>query len=175
MRSIFLTLPLLILTFSATGYAQAETDSTGIPFLISSRGDACAMQGTFEGEYRLHPDRIEVTVTKATIYISPACPYQGRREIASLRLSLATELEGSRWGIRWRSERALLGRIMSPGEEYALEGLHFAIPRDEAMDLIRHWLIFVIEGSVLDAGEEQRRPGYCAAHSCRDIFSRRQD
>ncbi len=173
MRSIFLTLPLFILIFSAPVYAQQETYPASAPFRISSVGSGFGVQGTFEGEYRLYADRIEVTVARATIYISRTCPYQGRRDVTSLVLGLATGMDGDRWDIRWRSERVPINRVMSPGEEYTLEGLYFIIPRNEATDLGRHWLVFVMEDITLDAGEAQRRPGEGYAHSRRNIFSPR--
>lgn len=138
-------------------------------------GTGFGVQGTFDGEYRVYSDSIEITVTNATIYVSEKCPYQGRREVATIKFGLATEIAEKRWKTASRSESFAVGRVMSPREEYTLTSMHFSIPKESSTDMSKHWLVVELEDVTLDLGEEEkRRTGYAYAHSDRCIFSQPQ-
>jgi hypothetical protein len=64
-----------------------------------------------------------------------------------------------------------LEQVMSPGDMHSLGELYFDIPKDNSIDLSKHWLVVQMEDTVLDIPEERRRKGYAFAHSCRDIFT----
>lgn len=140
------------------------------PFSVSSLNTPFAMQGDFEGEYRIYPDRIELKITKANIRISEHCPYKGRRLLSAVKFGLATSTENKRWKIAHESPEFFLEQIMSPGDQHSLGEMYFYIPRDDSVDLSKHWLVVRMEDNVLDVPEERKRKGYAFAHSCRDIF-----
>jgi len=142
------------------------------PFSISSLNTAFGMQGEFEGEYRVYPDRIELRVTKANIHISEHCPYKGRRLLSALNFGLAAEAGGGRWKVDSWGQEFPLEQVMSPGETHSLGELYFHIPRGESADLSKHWLVVQMEDIALDVPDEKRRKGYAFAQSCRDIFTR---
>lgn len=78
--------------------AQSGVEPEERPFQISSRGTPFGLQGEFEGTYRVHDYTIEVSVRKATFYVSEHCPYKGRRAVNYIQFSLAKELApGGRW------------------------------------------------------------------------------
>jgi len=129
------------------------------------------MQGDFDGEYRIYPDRIELKVTKANISISEHCPYKGRRLLSAVKVGLATGTDAGRWKIVRGSQEFLLEQVMSPGDRHSLGELYFSIPKDASVDLSKHWLVVQMEDIVLDVPEEKRRKGYAFAHSGRDIFT----
>ncbi len=160
----------LLLGASIT-YAQAKGESDSKSFHFSSRGTAFGVQGEFEGTYLVHDDSIELNVTKATIYVSEHCSYQGRRSINQLKFGLATEtgFDGS-----WKTESAgpplALDLVMSPKDEYSLYNLYFFIPKEGSLDLIQHWFVVEIQTDPLDVPQEKNRRGYVFAFSCKDIF-----
>ena len=170
MRKRFLPL-LVLLILSSSMKGQGASGSDARPFSISSLNTAFAMQGDFDGEYRIYPDRIELKLTKANISISEHCPYKGRRLLSAVKISLATVTEAGRWKIAHGSQEFLLEQVMSPGDMHSLGELYFTIPRDASVDLSKHWLVVRMEDIVLDVPEEQRRKGYAFAHSPRDIFT----
>jgi hypothetical protein len=152
-------------------HAQARGESDPKSFHFSSRGTASGVQGEFEGTYLAHDDSIEVSVTKATIYVSEHCPYQGRRSINQLRFGLATEtgFDGS-WKIEGAGLPLALDLVMSPKDEYALYNLYFFIPKKGSLDLVPHWFVVEIQTDPLDLPQEKNGRGYVFASSCKDIF-----
>jgi len=171
MRKRFLALFVLLLISSST-QGQGGGGSDPRPFSISSLNTAFAMQGDFEGEYRIYPDRIELKFTKANIRISEHCPYKGRRLLSAFKVGLATGTDDKRWKIADGAQEFLLELVMSPGDMHSLGELDFSIPNDASVDLSKHWLVVQMEDIVLDAPGEKQQKGHAYAHSCRDIFTR---
>ena len=161
----------VLLIISPLAKAQNGGSPEAHPFSISSLNTAFAMQGDFEGEYRIYPDRIELKVTKANIRISEHCPYKGRRLLSGVKFGLATSTEDKRWKMVDAGQEFFLEQVMSPGDMHSLGELYFDIPKDNSIDLSKHWLVVQMEDTVLDIPEERRRKGYAFAHSCRDIFT----
>jgi hypothetical protein len=171
MRNRLLAL-LVLLVISSSTQGQGAGGSDARPFSISSLNTAFAMQGDFDGEYRIYPDRIELKFTKANISISEHCPYKGRRLLSAVKVGLATGTDNERWKIADGAQGFLLEIVMSPGDTHSLGELDFTIPKDASVDLSKHWLVVQMEDIVLDAPGEKRPKGHAYAHSCRDIFTR---
>lgn len=170
MKKGFLTLLVLIIISPLTK-AQDGSGPEARPFSISSLNTGFAMQGDFEGEYRVYPDRIELKVTKANIHVSERCPYKGRRLLSAVKFGLATETDDGRWKIAHEGQEFILEQVMSPGDSQGLGELYFSIPKDDSVELSKHWLVVQIEDTALDVPEEKRRKGYAFSHSGRDIFT----
>jgi hypothetical protein len=162
---------LVLLVISSLTRAQVAGGADARPFSISSLNTAFAMQGDFDGEYRIYPDRIELRVAKANIRISEHCPYKGRRLLSVVKFGLAKGTDNGRWKIAQGSQEFFLEQVMMPGDMLSLGELYFSIPKDDSVDLSKHWLVVQMEDTALDFPEEKRRKGYAYAHSCRDIFS----
>lgn len=167
-------------SFSASSVSRLQ-NSYGdvVPLHISSFNTPFAMQGDFEGEYRVYPGRIEVRLTKTDIRISEHCPYKGRRLLSAIALSLATstdDTEVNKWKIVYPGQSHPLNRVMSAGDTASLGELYFTIPFDKATDLSKYWMVIKMTDTSLDvsldAPKEERMMGYAFAHSCRDIFSK---
>jgi hypothetical protein len=154
--------------------ANAQEEDAGAAkvgsFHISSLNSAFAMQGDFEGEYRIHPDRIELKLTKSDVRLSEHRPYKGRRLLSALKFGLATKTEDDNWKIALPWQAVSLERVMSPGDEHSLGELHFNIPIDASTDLSRHWLVAQMDELILDV-PERRMIGRSYARSCQDIFA----
>ena len=158
---------LIVAAFSTTQNAQT---SDGIPFTVSSLNTPFAMQGYFEGEYRVHPGLIEIRVKRADIRISENCPYKGRRLLSAVSFGLATNLDGKKWKIAYRGQEHFLELIMSAGGTAQLGELNLNIPIDPTIDLSKHWFVVQMNDTALDVPKEERVAGYAFAHSSRDIF-----
>jgi hypothetical protein len=170
MRKTVLALLILLIIFSLS---RGQDEGPAVrPFSISSLNTPFAMQADFEGEYRIYPDSIEVKVTKAKVRISEHCPYKGRRLLSAVKLGLATGTDGEGWKIAYSAQAFLLELFMTSGETHTLGELYFSIPKSDAVDLSKHWLVIQMEDTVLDVPEEHRLKGYAYAHSCKDIFTR---
>jgi tetratricopeptide (TPR) repeat protein len=65
-----------------------EGQFQAVPFYVSSMDSPFSLVGVFEGNYRVHPNFIEVTVTKANISLRNNCPYKGRRNLSSIQVGL---------------------------------------------------------------------------------------
>lgn len=160
----------LPLSLPAESRAQAADERTG-PLKISSRGSAFGVQVEVEGTFYVREHHVEVNIDRAVIYVSDHCPYKGRRVVHTLTLGLATAVTRGSWDIESRGVPLVIERVMRPGDEYTLNGLHFQIPRREAADLSGRWLVVQTEELALDVPEEKRdQKGYAFAHSCRCIF-----
>lgn len=170
MKERSLALLILLIAFPCAA-AQDGGASEARPFSISSLNTAFAMQGDFEGEYRIYPDRVELRVTKANISISEHCPYKGRRLLSGVKFGLAVNTGDKRWKIAAAAQEYFLEQVMSPGDAHNLGELYFYIPRDDSVDVSKHWLVVEMADTVLDVPEEKRSKGYAYAHSRRDIFT----
>jgi hypothetical protein len=110
-------------------YAQSIDNPEAKPFHISSRGSAYEVQGEFEGTYRINDSSIEVYVSKATLYVSEDCPYQGRRRINYIKFGLWNQ-EASKWRVENSAPPLYLYVVMSPGEEASPVGSPFLVPEE---------------------------------------------
>lgn len=168
---------LFVMLFVLSGIAplaMAQDGSEARPFSISSFNTPFAMQGEFEGEYRVYPDRIRLRVTKTHIRLSEHCPYKGRRVLEEIKFDLATHTEGKKWNTIKRGQSFLLGELMRPGDQLRLSELYFDILIDDSIDLDKHWLVVQMGETSLDLAATEPRKGFSFAHSCRDIFTRDQ-
>jgi hypothetical protein len=159
-------------------FASTKAQNAGVPepqpFSISSLNTPFAMQGVFEGEYRIDSGRLELKITKAEISISEHCPYKGRRLLSAVKFGLATTTDDKRWKIAHAAPELFLEQVMRPRDTYSLGELYFYIPLDDSIDLSKHWLVVQMEDTALDVAEEKPQKGYAFAHSCRDIFTRKK-
>ena len=171
MKTKFALLIVLVWLSATATYAQPGQATSAKPFSFSSRQSGFGVQGDFEGTYIIHDDAIEVFVTKATIYVSEHCPYQGRRSINSLKFGLVKYLgpEG-RWKIDTFAPPVAVGVLMSPKEEYTLNNLYFVIPKERDADLTQRWFFVEVQTDAIDLPGNHK--GYVYANSRRDIFSR---
>ncbi len=151
---------------------EASSDSNqAVPFRISSMdGSVFAMVGTFDGKYRVYPDFIELTVTKATIYLRDNVPYKGRRKLTSVTFGLGSDTPQG-WNIVNRAQFLPVNKVMKPGDTYTFNDTRFLIPKDGLTELSKHWLIVQMEMITLDGEYARSSPGYTYAHSLRTIFS----
>lgn len=167
----FLLMAMLALSFLSSAQAQQDLSPEAQPFYISSVNSAFGVQGKFEGEYRVYPDRIKLKVTKAEILVSGDCPYQGRRRISGLRFDLAKRLENKKWSTIKGGQDFFLNEVMNPGDKVTFHDLYFDIRFDTFTDLSKHWLMVQIEDIALDVPEERLQKGYAFAHSSCNIFT----
>jgi hypothetical protein len=104
---------------STTVGAQTQADNTSHPFSISSTRSEFALVATIDGEYRVFPKRIELTVRKVTITLRDNSRYKGPRQLVSLGVGLAvdTSKDGA-WKIVEQSKDVSIKRTMRPGDEH---------------------------------------------------------
>jgi hypothetical protein len=161
----------LFLLCAAAGVCEAQTagEPKAVPFHISSLGSAFAMQGDFDGEYRVYEEGIEVRLTGGLVRISPHCPYKGRRVFGAIRFALTTAREKG-WKMVSTSEKFWVERIMLPNDQYQLGPISFWIPKESGADLSKHWMVVQMDDITLDIPDGEERDGYAIAHSGRDIF-----
>lgn len=175
MKLTFIALFVILLLCPLAGQAHSPTEPDAIPFHFCSYDTGFAMQGDFEGVYRVYPKSIEVSLSKAVIRISQHCPYKGRREFAALSFRLATNTPEGRWHTVFKSQKFFVNRIMSPGDEYSLDSINFSIPKEETTDLSQHWFVAQMDDLVLDDPRGGPSEGFAFAHSCRDIFVQKSE
>jgi hypothetical protein len=158
-------------TQTPTFQEDSSHSNEAVPFQISSTNDSFfAMVGTFDGKYRVYPDFIEITVTKATIYLRNNSPYKGRINLNYVTFSLGTDTPKG-WNTVNKSPSLPLNRVMKPGDTYTFNSARFLIPKNGSTELSKHWLVVEIEETSLDGEYAGTSPGYSYAHSQRNIFS----
>jgi len=162
-----LLVSLMAVSFSTRGNVARAADSH---FNISSFDTPFAMQGEFEGEYVVFPNRIEIRVTKTNIRIGEHCPYKGRRLLSGVSFGLATNTDNKKWKIAYRGSEYLLEQIMRPGDAVSLGDLYFVIPIDGTIDLSKYWLVVQMNDTALDVPKQELVAGFAYAHSSKDIF-----
>ena len=173
MRLNFLAVVLLAVIFPVTK-AQDTSGPEARAFRVSPLDTPFAVQGDFEGDYRIYPNGIEVKITKAEIRVSEHCPYKGRRLLSSVKFGLATAIDDKgRWKIVTAAQELVVDRVVQPGDSFSLGELYFYIPTTDSIDLSKHWLAVQIGDNVMDVPSEKKRKGYAFAHSCRDLFTKK--
>lgn len=173
MKSILKVMVTFLLLGISPAYAQSVDEQEATPFHISSRGSAFGVQGEFEGTYRVSDSSIEVYVSKASLYVSEHCPYQGRRRINYITLGLWNQ-EASKSRIANRALPLYLHVVMSPREEHLMYDLRFSLPMESTVDLAKRSLVVEIQEDTLDAATESGK-GYAFVHSCADIFVKKHN
>jgi serine/threonine protein kinase len=147
-------------------------NNQAIPFHISSKDDQFfAFVGTFEGQYRVYPTVIEVTVKKAVIELRDNSPYKGRRKLISAKFGLGGNIPTGGWNIANQSNSLPVNRVMKPGDTYTFTSTRFLIPKTSSTELLKRWLIVEMESTTLDSQSARTSRGFTYAHSQRDIFS----
>jgi hypothetical protein len=171
MKLLIITLAAMLLLCPLAPKAEASLEPQAVPFHFSSYGTPFAMQGDFEGEYRVYPESVEVSLTKAVIRISEHCPYKGRRQFDAIRFMLGTVLPDGKHHIAFKSNKLVIGRIMMSGDVYDLGAVHFSIPKEETTELAKHWFVVQMDDLTLDNPKGFPVEGYAFAQSCTDIFT----
>lgn len=162
----------LLLCAAVDVRAQATGEPEAVPLRISSLDSPFAMQGDFEGEFRVHDEGIEVRLARGLVRVSDHCPYKGRRVFGAIRFALATAREKG-WKMASASPKFWVERVMLPNDEYQLGPISFWIPKEAGADLSKHWLVVQLDDIALDIPPTEQRDGYALAKSERDIFVRR--
>ena len=171
---VSLILAALCVAAGASPAGSNSTQDAGVPearpFSFSSLNTGFGIQGDFEGEYRIYPDRVAVRVTKADILFSEHAKYQWRELLSAVKFGLAANVHGG-WKVAHAGQAALLRQVMRPGDRLSLGELHFSIRAGAEVDLSQHWLVAQMEVTHLDVPAEKRRKGHAYAHSDQDIFT----
>lgn len=159
--------------------AKGQTSSPEKSFHFSSVGTGFGVQGEFLGTYVIDDDAIRVNVTRAMIYVSEHCPYQGRRGITQISFGLATATSpNGAWKTETTALPTQLGIVMRPKEQQVFYGLYFSIPKKKGIDLSKRWFVVNIEDEILDPPPDKPEfsgRGSCFAHSCKNIFAESED
>jgi hypothetical protein len=150
--------------------AQTSAEPSPISFSISSLKSSFALAGTFEGEYRIRDDSIEITVSSAEVYLRAYGTYGGRRELSFINISLASASASGKWKTISHARAIPVGETMRPGDKYLADRMRFNIPRDSSVDLTKCWLVVEMGELTLDSIDEDK-VGYAFAQSDRDIFA----
>ena len=165
------TLLVILLTLGASAVqAQNAGETSPVSFKISSINSPFALAGTFDGEYRIRADAIEITISNAAVYLRDNCPYKGRRQLAFINVALASSNAAGKWTVINRGRAIPVGETMTPGDEYLADKMRFTIPKDSALDLSNCWLVVEMGELSLDSSDEDK-VGYAFAPSDRGIFS----
>lgn len=165
----------LVFTFLLLGtsaaFAQSVDEPEVKPFHFSSRDSAFGLQADFEGTYRVYDSSIEVHVTKATLYVSEHCPYQGRRQVNYIKFGL-WNAEGPK-RLENSSTPLYVSIVMSPRDEHTLTDLRFSLPKESTLDLEKRWFVVEMQEDALDLpSRDDGKRGFSYVHSCPDIFAR---
>jgi hypothetical protein len=170
MRRRFWFLPVILLVCGVTSVrAQSVGENAGASFRISSVKSPFALAGTFDGEYQIRPDSIEITISKADIALRDNCPYRGRRQLAFINVALATTDASGKKTVINHARAIPIGETLSPGDNYLAEKLRFSISKDVNLDLTNCWLVVELGELTLDSSDEDK-VGYSFAPSDKNIF-----
>lgn len=172
MRRRFTLLAAILTLCVSAAQAQSADENRAASFSISSLKSPFAFAGTFEGEYQIRPESIEVTISRASIQLRDNCPYRGRRQLAFINVSLASSSPSGKWKVIGHARAIPVGETMQPGDEYLADRLRFSIPKDSSLDLSSCWLVIEMGEISLDSNDEDR-VGYAFAQSDHDIFTPR--
>jgi hypothetical protein len=170
MRVVLITLFVLLSAWATTGSAQGLEESEPVAFHIRSSDPSSAVQGFFEGEYRIHPASIEVQVTTMVVRINQGSSYKGRRLLGKMRMGLVTSAGGGGLKTVVLSKAQYIGRVMEPGDEYTYVPFRFSIPKRGSLDLSKHWLVVQFENALWDIAGEEGKPEHISIASAKDIF-----
>jgi hypothetical protein len=182
MKSRFAILFALLFLFGQLFYlpvpmmhAQSGGEPEDVPFHITSIGTPFGLQGEFEGTYRVGDYSIEVSVRKATFYVSEKCPYKGRRLLNYVKFGTwKLDAPKGKWRMENSSSPLLLGLTLSPYESFDFYDLHFSLPKDNETDLRGSAFVVQMQEDAPDLPSEKPGTGFAFARSREEIYSNRR-
>jgi serine/threonine protein kinase len=126
-------------------------NSQPVPFYVSSLSSSYPfsnfpMKGTFEGEYRVYPDFVEVILKKGTVY--NYYPHKNTISLKSLDFSLTyytTMTKAAREKFPRSKFEVLDRRRLNYGESYTFTNIRFVIPKTSSTELSKLQMDFGIE------------------------------
>lgn len=131
---------------------KSSSTSQSVPFYISSLYPSypypkMGMEGTFEGEYRIFPDYVEVIVKKGKVY--NYLPSKKFTYLRSLKFFLSYKGTPKKWEKFPDSRFNVLekGRL-NYGESYSFTNIRFVIPKSSSTELSTMQMSFGIEHGV---------------------------
>jgi len=154
--------------------AQQPDEARPVSFKMSSV-KGFSMRGSFEGEYRILPDAIELKITKGDILLADNAPYRGSRMLDHLTFGLAT-LPADGKGFQpiktsW-SKPLNIEKIMRPLDKHSFENVYFSIPKGKTVDLSKVWIVAMMTVDILEPYEGMKqKTGFSYAHTCQNIFT----
>lgn len=172
----FLSSALLIVLFSFSSLiiAQQTDEARPISFQMASV-KGFSMRGSFEGEYRILPDSIELKIIKGDILLADNAPYRGSRLLDHLSFELATLTEDGKGFQKVKTSRSKtfnIKQIMRPLDKYSFTNVYFSIPKDKSIDLSKVWIVATMTVDILEPYQEMRQQtGFSYAHTCQNIFT----
>ena len=117
------------------------------------------MKGTFDGEYRVHPDFVEVIIKKGIVYnySSQEIPI----DLASLDFSLTYYIMPQKWEKFPKSRFELIGsKRLNYGESYTFTNIRFVIPKSSSTELSKLQMTFGIERAYSNYSYVYYRPNW---------------
>ncbi|MBD2626603.1 serine/threonine protein kinase [Trichormus variabilis] len=128
---------------------KSSSDSQPVPFYVSSLDSSypypdCGMKGTFEGEYRVLSDYVEVIVKKGKIY--NYLPNKQFTYLRSLNFFLSYYGSPQKWEKFPDSRFGVLQKNrLNYGESYSFTNIRFVIPKSTSTELSTLQMSFGIE------------------------------
>lgn len=128
---------------------KSSSNSQPVPFYVSSLDSSypfpdMAMKGTFEGEYRVFPDYVEVIVKKGTIYNH--LPNKKSTYLRSLNFFINYYSTPQKWEKFPDSRFEVLQKNrLNYGESYTFTNIRFVIPKSSSTELSKLQMSFGIE------------------------------
>ncbi len=175
MKFLLFALLTVLSVFSSFVTAQEANATRPISFNMTTV-KGFAMRGSFEGEYRVLPDSIELKITKSDFFLANNSSYRGSRLLDNLTFGLATLTEdGKRFQLVKTSQSKPLEikKVMRPLDKHSLEEtVYFSIPTDKMTDLSKVWIVARLTVDLLELYEGMtQKTGYSYAHTCQNIFT----
>ena len=174
MKFILLALLLVLSFFSSFIIAQQTDEARPVSFKMASV-NGFSMQGSFEGEYRILPDSIELKIIKGDILLADHTPYRGSRLLDHLTFGLATLTEDAKKFQMVKTSRSnplAIKQIMRPLDKHSFTDIYFSIPKDKSMDLSKVWIVATMTIDILEPYQGMKqKTGTTYAHTCQNIFT----
>jgi hypothetical protein len=159
-----LTMPLL------APMANAQQAPRSLPFRISSIGSKLTTQIDSVGNFQVHPDRIELHVSRATLSYSEKARLRTPRHISQIQFFLVHSTNGRKWDKSISGTAISLNKVLQPGEQQNLGGFEASIPIDDTVNLADHWLLIQLTEQVHNPRTDRPQTVFSYAHSSRKIF-----
>lgn len=158
----------LIIFFFPSPQSQLSkaNSNNSIPFFMSSQNNGFfSIVGSFEGQFKVLPESVEIVVNKAHINSSRQHPILKSNNITAITAGLGIQNKYKEWTISYRSQRLPMNKIISPEGFLVLDNLNFSIPKNKSTDISRNYLVIELEITNSD-----NSVGYTYVHSDEDIF-----
>lgn len=150
-------------------HAQTPQDiesQRAVSFYMSSENKGWAIEGTFQAEYRIYKDFIEINLQKAKLKIPNTI--KEKKILVAMTAGLGYNSDQGQWSVKSESLTYQFDKTLDQQEVFEPSNIKFLLPINQSIDVPKTWIVIKM---VIKEANPSSTEGYVYVHSGRDIFN----